>query len=189
VDAKLVKAFSHPDPEHGLRNAKSLAAQLDKNYPSAAASLREGLEEMFTVARLGIDGRLAKTLTTSNPIESMISIARTTNRNVTLARRPDGAALDRRGHAQRRTILPPHQGIQADAPTGRRPPPTRSPRHRICRCRRLRFTMDRHPNSTRVGTCSIRGNPSFGGRSEPCRLGPTSSEFYCPVVVLAADCC
>jgi putative transposase len=60
-----------------------LPAQLDKNYPSAAASLREGLQEMFTVARLGIDGRLAKTLTTSNPIESMISIARTTNRNVT----------------------------------------------------------------------------------------------------------
>jgi putative transposase len=83
VDAKLVKAFGHPDPDAGLRNAKSLAAQLDKNYPSAAASLREGLEEMFTVARLGIDGRLAKTLTTSNPIESMISIARTTNRNVT----------------------------------------------------------------------------------------------------------
>ena len=38
---------------------------------------------MFTVARLGIDGRLANTLTTSNPVESMISIARTTNRNVT----------------------------------------------------------------------------------------------------------
>jgi hypothetical protein len=83
VDAKLVKAFGHPDPQLGLRNAKSLAAQMDKNYPSAAASLREGLEEMFTVARLGIDGRLARTLTTSNPIESMISIARTTNRNVT----------------------------------------------------------------------------------------------------------
>src|SRR6185503_2381627 len=83
VDAKLVKAFSHPDPEQGLRNAKRLAAQLDKRYPSAAASLREGLEEMFTVARLGIDGRLAKTLTTSNPIESTISIARATNRNVT----------------------------------------------------------------------------------------------------------
>jgi hypothetical protein len=38
---------------------------------------------MFTVARLGIDGRLAVTLTTSNPIESMLSIARTTNRFVT----------------------------------------------------------------------------------------------------------
>jgi putative transposase len=83
VDAKLVKAFGHPDPDQGLRNAKHLAAQLDKSYPGAAASLREGLEEMFTVARLGIDGRLAKTLTTSNPVESMISIARTTNRNVT----------------------------------------------------------------------------------------------------------
>ena len=83
VDAKLVKAFGHPDPEQGSRNAKSLATQLDKNYPGAAASLREGLQEMFTVARLGVDGRLAKTLTTSNPVESMISIARATNRNVT----------------------------------------------------------------------------------------------------------
>ena len=83
VDAKLVKAFGHPDPDQGLRNAQALAASLERSYPGAATSLREGLAEMFTVARLGIDGRLAKTLTTSNPIESMISIARTTNRNVT----------------------------------------------------------------------------------------------------------
>jgi putative transposase len=83
VDAKLVKAFTHPDPAQGLRNARHLATLLDKGYPGAAASLREGLEEMFTVARLGIDGRLAATLVTSNPIDSMISIARTTNRNVT----------------------------------------------------------------------------------------------------------
>ena len=83
VDASSVKAFGHPDPAQGLRNAKHLASQLEKNYPGAAASLREGLEEMFAVARLGIDGRLAITLTTSNPIESMISIARTADRNVT----------------------------------------------------------------------------------------------------------
>ena len=83
MEAKLVKAFGHPDPDQGLRNAKQLATQLDKRYPGASASLREGLQEMFTVACLGIDGRLAKTLTTSNPVESMISIARTTNRNVT----------------------------------------------------------------------------------------------------------
>ena len=43
---------------------------------------------MFIVARLGIHGRLATILTTSNPVESMISIARATNRNVT--RRDDG---------------------------------------------------------------------------------------------------
>jgi putative transposase len=83
VDAKLVKAFGHPDPAQGLRNARHLATLLDRGYPGAAASLREGLEEMFTVAGLGIDGRLATTLVTSNPIDSMISIARTTNRNVT----------------------------------------------------------------------------------------------------------
>jgi putative transposase len=83
VDAKLVKAFNHPDPELGLRNANHLAGLLDKAHPGAANSLREGLQEMFTVSRLGIDGCLATTLVTSNPIESMISIARTTNRNVT----------------------------------------------------------------------------------------------------------
>ena len=82
VDAKLVKAFNHPDPELGLRGAKHLAGLLDQAHPGAANSLREGLEEMFTIARLGVDGRLAKTLVTSNPVESMISIARTTNRNV-----------------------------------------------------------------------------------------------------------
>jgi transposase-like protein len=83
VDAKLVKAFVHPDPDQGLRGVKDLAGLLANSHPGAAASLLEGLDEMFTVARLGIDGRLATTLTTSNPVESMISIARTTNRNVT----------------------------------------------------------------------------------------------------------
>jgi len=37
---------------------------------------------MFTVSRLGIDGRLAKTLTNTNAIESMISIARTVTARV-----------------------------------------------------------------------------------------------------------
>ena len=130
VDAKLVKAFGHPDPEQGLRNAKRLAAQLDKSYPSAAASLREGLEEMFTVARLGIDGRLAKTLTTQpDRVDDLDSPNHQPQRHP-LARRADGAALDRRRHAQRRTILPPHQGLQADAPARRRPAPTRPPRNR-----------------------------------------------------------
>jgi putative transposase len=83
VDTKLGKIFANPDPAAGLRDAKALAAALVRKHPGAAASLREGLEEMFTITRLGITGTLARTLTTSNPIESMISIARTTNRNVT----------------------------------------------------------------------------------------------------------
>ena len=88
VDLKLVRALNNPDAAAGLRDAKALAATLERKHPGAAASLREGLEELFTVARLGIAGTLAKTLISSNPIESMISIARTTNRNV--ARWRDG---------------------------------------------------------------------------------------------------
>lgn len=83
VDLKLVRALNAPDAAAGLREAKALATALERKHPGAAASLREGIDELFTVARLGITGTLAKTLNSSNPIESMISIARTTNRNIT----------------------------------------------------------------------------------------------------------
>ena len=82
VDARLRGAFADPDPEAGLRKAKALAAELERTYPDAAGSLREGLDQMFTVRRLGIDGTLARTLVCTNMIEAMISIARTTTRNV-----------------------------------------------------------------------------------------------------------
>lgn len=82
VDQRLARAFNHPDPSAGLRQAKDLARQLETRFPDAAASLREGLEEMFTVRRLGVSDRLARTLTSTNPIESMISVGRTTTRNV-----------------------------------------------------------------------------------------------------------
>jgi len=78
IDRRLGHAFGHPDSTVGLARAKAIAAELGRDHPDAAASLREGLDEMFTVRRLGIEGRLARTLTTTNPIESMISIARTT---------------------------------------------------------------------------------------------------------------
>jgi putative transposase len=82
VDARLRGAFADPDPTAGLRKAQRLATELARTHPDAAGSLREGLEEMFTVRRLGIDGTLARTLVCTNMIESMISIARTTTRNV-----------------------------------------------------------------------------------------------------------
>ena len=82
VDRRLAQAFSQPDPTTGLARAKAIAAELEADHPDAAASLREGLAEMFTVRRLGVEGRLARTLTTTNCIESMISVARTTMGNV-----------------------------------------------------------------------------------------------------------
>jgi transposase-like protein len=82
VEARMVRAFNHADPDQGLADARRLATELETRWPSAAASLREGLEDMFTVSLLGIDGRLAKTLTNTNCIESMISIARTVTARV-----------------------------------------------------------------------------------------------------------
>lgn len=93
VDRKLAKAFANPDPDAGLRAAKDLARSLEREHPDAAASLREGLEEMFTVRRLGVGDRLARTLTCTNAIESMISISRTTARNVKRWR--DGTMIKR----------------------------------------------------------------------------------------------
>jgi transposase-like protein len=82
VDQRLARAFNHSDPNAGLRQARDLARQLETRWPDAAASLREGLDEMFTVRRLGVSDRLARSLSNTNMIESMISIARTTTRNV-----------------------------------------------------------------------------------------------------------
>jgi putative transposase len=78
IDRRLARAFGAPDPAAGLARAKAIAAELEAAHPDAAASLREGLDEMFTVRRLGIEGRLARTLSNTNAIESMISVARTT---------------------------------------------------------------------------------------------------------------
>ena len=51
-------------------------------HPGAAASLREGMEETLTVTRLGVRGRLKRTLASTNPCESMIETVRRTSRNV-----------------------------------------------------------------------------------------------------------
>jgi transposase-like protein len=82
IDRRLAIAFGQPDPAKGLKACRDLARQLDGPHPDAAASLREGLEEMFTVARLGVTGRLRRSLTNTNCIESMISISRTTTGRV-----------------------------------------------------------------------------------------------------------
>jgi putative transposase len=55
---------------------EALAGELDKTHPGAAASLREGLAETLTVLRLGVPPTLARTLRSTNTIESMISICR-----------------------------------------------------------------------------------------------------------------
>jgi transposase-like protein len=83
VDRKLGAAFNDPDPARGLRVAKGIARQLEADHPSAAASLLEGLDDMFTVRRLGVSDRLARSLSCTNAIESMISVIRKVTGRVT----------------------------------------------------------------------------------------------------------
>ena len=44
--------------------------------------MREGLAETLTVTRLGVPDKLAKTLRTTNPVESMLSVCRQHSANV-----------------------------------------------------------------------------------------------------------
>ncbi len=60
----------------------TLARELDKTHPSAAASLREGLAETLTVLALDVPPTLARTLRSTNAIESMIGICREHAKNV-----------------------------------------------------------------------------------------------------------
>jgi transposase-like protein len=85
-----------------------LAAELDKTHPGAAASLREGMAETLTILRLGVPPALARTLHSTNPIESMIEICREHSRNVkrwrdgTMALRWCAAGMLEAGHQFRR---------------------------------------------------------------------------------------
>ena len=77
IDKRLAGIFANADSAAGMRDARRLAAQLKTTHPDAAGSLLEGLDEMFTVAGLGITGALRRSLTNTNCIESMISTVRT----------------------------------------------------------------------------------------------------------------
>ncbi len=61
---------------------EALAKELDKTHPGAAGSLREGMSETLTVLRLDVPPTLARTLRSTNAVESMISISRDHARNV-----------------------------------------------------------------------------------------------------------
>ena len=82
VKRRLRQAWQDTDHDIALEQLNTLALELDKPHPGAASSLREGMEETLTVTRLGITGKLKRTLQSTNPCESMISTVRAINRNV-----------------------------------------------------------------------------------------------------------
>jgi transposase-like protein len=82
VKARMRRAWRETDYPRALEQLTRLADELDRTHPGAAGSLREGMEETLTVIKLGIKGKLRRTLESTNPCESMIDTVRTTQRNV-----------------------------------------------------------------------------------------------------------
>src|SRR5919204_632421 len=82
VRARTRAAWALTDADLARARLELLASELDRTWPDAAGSLREGLDDTLTLMRLGITGQLAKTLCSTNPCESMIEIVRYTQRNV-----------------------------------------------------------------------------------------------------------
>jgi putative transposase len=82
VKRRLRRAWAETDYDRALEQLTTLAGELDRSHPGAAASLREGIAETVTVTRLGVTGSLRKTLASTNPCESMIECVRRTARNV-----------------------------------------------------------------------------------------------------------
>ena len=82
VKRVMRKAWASETAEDAVRELHSLATGLETQYPDAASSLREGLEETVTVLKLNIPGLLRKGLRSTNTIESAFSVVAKGIRNV-----------------------------------------------------------------------------------------------------------
>ena len=80
-------------PREGIAKLKQQASWLEREYPDAAGSLREGLEELFTINRLGLSPSLCRALGSTNLIENPNSTARRKTNRVTRWR--DGEMVKR----------------------------------------------------------------------------------------------
>ena len=56
VRRRLRAAWALDDHDRALDQLSTLADELARSHPGAAASLREGMEETLTVTRLGVAG-------------------------------------------------------------------------------------------------------------------------------------
>jgi transposase-like protein len=82
VERRMREAYHADSAVEAEALLAALARELDRTHPGAAASLREGMAETLTILRLGVPPTLARTLHSTNPIESMIEICREHSKNV-----------------------------------------------------------------------------------------------------------
>jgi putative transposase len=83
LERRLSEAYHETGYETARASLEATARWLERINVDAASSLREGLEETLTVVRLGLAGALRRTLATTNPIESALSVTRRVTGRVT----------------------------------------------------------------------------------------------------------
>jgi putative transposase len=83
LERRLSEAYHETDYATAKASLEATARWLDRLNADAASSLREGLEETLTVVKLGVPGVLRRTLATTNPIESALSVTRRVTARVT----------------------------------------------------------------------------------------------------------
>ncbi len=82
VERRMRTAYHAESALEAEAQLHALGRELERTHPGAAGSLREGLAETLTVLRLGVPPALARTLRSTNAIESMLSICRERSGNV-----------------------------------------------------------------------------------------------------------
>jgi putative transposase len=156
VAKRMRRAYHHADPLVAQAELEALARELDRSHAGAASSLREGLAETLTIGRLGVPPTLARTLRSTNTIESMIQICRDHASNVkhcrtgrwccagsppAWARQPSSSGASTATYTCRRCASPSIRPSPLSHPPRRMPPDQAS---------------DRHPSSTASGTTSAQ---------------------------------
>ena len=70
---RLTQAYEQAAYSQAKAALNIIALELDRLNPSAAASLREGLEETLTLHKLGLSRELRRSFSSTNCIESVLS--------------------------------------------------------------------------------------------------------------------
>jgi transposase-like protein len=76
------RALNEDTTKKAKQQLLRLAKQLEEPHPGAASSVREGLDEVLTLHRLGIRGPLYRTLKSTNPIENLQGSIKSFTRHV-----------------------------------------------------------------------------------------------------------
>lgn len=108
VRKQMREAYSMATAAEAKQKLQALRARLMEDHPSAAASLKEGLDETLMVKRYGLSAPLERTLSTTNLIENLNGGIRDLTRRVkrwrngSMIRRWVGAAVVEREASFRR---------------------------------------------------------------------------------------